>query len=296
MFWVSGLMVLISSPTIAGFNPIFPRSNEFIRSPLSYVQEMPETRKSPVIPRSNEFIRSPFSYVQEMSETRKSAVIPRSNEFIRSPFSYVQEMPETNKFVTTWRSAVNAAITDHSEPEYAPIVERNLEFYEFKFASMDGSAFDLRAYLKGKSLVVIEYFAGWCQNSNRNGHVIERLWTKYRDKGLGVVGVAEYSDEAELRIHINRIGTDYPVVVETQKLGQRKDSSHYKYRHAVGDKRKWGTPFYVIINARDVEPSGANGPIARKVYTVSGELEEESANQFFRKILTDRSSLTQSAL
>jgi hypothetical protein len=79
MFWVSGLMVLISSPTIAGFNPIFPRRNEFIRSPLSYVQEMPETRKSPVI--------------------------PRSNEFIRSPFSYVQEMPETNKFVTTWVTA-----------------------------------------------------------------------------------------------------------------------------------------------------------------------------------------------
>jgi len=249
MFRVSGSMVLILGPTIVGFgDPIFPRSNESIRSSCSYVEEM----------------------------------------------------PETNKSVTTWGYKTNAAnaeiITDHNTPEYAPIVERNLDFYEFKFVTIDGSAFDLRGYLKGKSLVIIEYFAGWCPNSNRNGHVLERLWTKYRDRGLGVVGVAEYSDEAELRIHINRIGIDYPIVVETKKLGQRKDSSHYRYRHAVGDKRKWGTPFYVIIDTRDIETSGVNGLITRKVYTVSGELEEESTDQFLRKILTDRSSLTQSAL
>lgn len=177
--------------------------------------------------------------------------------------------------------------TDDDKPDYAPIIERKLNFNDFSYQTVEGRALDLRGYAQDKRVIVVEYFAGWCKNSNRNGHVVERLWTRYRQRGLAVVGVAEYSDAAELRIHINRIGIDYPIVVETRTLGQRKDSSHYRYRRAVGDKRKWGTPFYVIIDARDIEPATANGPVARRVYTVSGELEETEADQFIRERLAD---------
>ena len=257
MFWLPSTTVLVLSPVIAGNSR---QNNKCIRSSA---------------PRNNEFIRS---------------FPARSNEFIRSLTSSAKETPVTNKFVTTWEE------TDHKQPEYAPIVESKLDFYDFNYSTVEAGSFDLRDYLKGKQLIIIEYFAGWCENSNRNGHVIQRLWSKYRDHGLGVVGVAEYSDAAELRIHINRIGIDYPIVVETTKLGKRKDSSHYRYRHAVGDKRKWGTPFYVIIDARDVEPSGNNRLIARRVYTASGELEEESTEQFLRKALTKSGSEVKDSL
>jgi peroxiredoxin len=174
---------------------------------------------------------------------------------------------------------------DSARSDFAPIVERTLDFYDFTYSTIDGGPFDLREYARGKSVVIIEYFAGWCPNSNRNGHIVERLWTKYRERGLGVVGVAEYSDAAELRIHIGRIGIDYPLVIETRKRDQRKESSHYKYRRAVGDKRKWGTPFYVIVDARDLENATSKGPLARRVYTVSGELIEAEADQFIRQRL-----------
>jgi len=177
--------------------------------------------------------------------------------------------------------------TDDARPDYAPIVERKLDFYDFTYQTVEGGAFDLRDYAQGKSVVIVEYLAGWCPNSNRNGHIVERLWTKYRERGLGLVGVAEYSDAAELRIHIGRIGIDYPFVVETRKRDQRKDSSHYKYRRAAGDKRKWGTPFYVIIDQRDIEPAATKGPLARRVYTVSGELVEAEADQFIRERVAD---------
>jgi hypothetical protein len=176
---------------------------------------------------------------------------------------------------------------DDAKPDYAPIVERKLDFYSFTYETVGGSPFDLRDYAQGKSMVIVEYFAGWCPNSNRNGHIVERLWTKYRERGVGVVGVAEYSDAAERRIHIGRIGIDYPVVVETRKRDQRKNSSHYKYRRAVGDKRKWGTPFYVIIDTRDIELAAPNGPLALRVYTVSGELVEAEADQFIRERVAD---------
>jgi hypothetical protein len=180
-----------------------------------------------------------------------------------------------------------AVLREDPKPEYAPIIERKLEFHDFAYKTVEGAPFDLRGYAHGKSLVIVEYFAGWCANSNRNGHIVERLWNRYREDGLGVVGVAEYSELDELRIHINRIGINYPVVVETRKHDQRKDSFHYKYRRAVGDKRKWGTPFYVIIDTGDIEAARPNGPIARRVYTVSGEIVEAEADQFIRQRLAD---------
>ena len=175
---------------------------------------------------------------------------------------------------------------DDGKPDYAPILERSLDFLNFNFPTVDGHPFDLRDYARGKRLVIIEFLAGWCQNSNRNGHILERLWTRYREHGLGVVGVAEYSNDADLRTHINRIGIDYPVVVETRKLDQRKKSSHYKYRRAVGDKRKWGTPFYVIVDSNDIV-SAVDEPFSRHVYTVSGELIEDEADRFIREHLAN---------
>ena len=95
----------------------------------------------------------------------------------------------------------------------------------------------------------------------------------------------EYSDSSEITMHINRIGIDYPVVIETNRQGQRKDSQHYKYRRRVDDKRKWGTPFYVLIDTRDTESASANQPLARRVWTVSGEIVEAEAETFIENHL-----------
>src|SRR5512138_1674680 len=76
---------------------------------------------------------------------------------------------------------------DDDNPDYAPILERRLDFHNFNLPTVDGHPFHLRDYAVGKQLVIIEFLAGWCRNSNRNGHILERLWTRYRDHGLGVV-------------------------------------------------------------------------------------------------------------
>ena len=184
------------------------------------------------------------------------------------------------------RHSSSGSEDDSEKPDYAPIIERKLDFYDFTYKTADERSLNLREYAGGKSVIIVEYFAGWCANSNRNGHVIERLWAKYRERGLGIVGVAEYSDADELRIHVNRIGIEYPIVIETTKRTDRKNSFHFKYRRAAGDKRKWGTPFYVIIDVRDIEPIAVKAPLARRVFTVSGELVESEAEQFIEPRLT----------
>ena len=186
--------------------------------------------------------------------------------------------------IPSLNSTISAAV---KEDAMAPIREHKLDYYEFAFKTADGKPFDLREYAKDKRLLLIEYFAGWCPNSNRNGVIVERLWTKYRQRGFGLIGVAEYSDQDELRIHIGRVGIDYPIVVETDSRGQRKKSTHYKYRRAVGDDRKWGTPFYVIIDTRDIESGEQKGLLTHRVYTVAGELEENEVDQFLSTHLSN---------
>jgi len=182
-------------------------------------------------------------------------------------------------------SARETSLARDSQAESASIVEHQLDFFSFTYETTEGYTLNLRDYVQGKRLVIVEYLAGWCPNSNRNGHIIQRLWTKYRERGLGVVGVAEYSSVDELKIHIGRIGVDYPIAIETRARDQRKGSLHYKYRRAAGDNRKWGTPFYVIIEAQDVAPATAGGPLARRVFTVSGEIVEDEAEEFIKRSL-----------
>jgi AhpC/TSA family len=168
-------------------------------------------------------------------------------------------------------------------PEPAPITRQKLDFYDFTLKTASGQSFNLREYAADKRVTIVAFVAGWCPNSNENGHVVKRLYDKYGERGLGVVVVTEYSDAEEVRIHVNRIGINYPVVTETRGRKNRKDSLHYKYRRAVGDKRKWGTPFYVIIPAPDIEPAQAKAPLARQVFTVSGEIIEAEAERFIEQ-------------
>lgn len=178
-------------------------------------------------------------------------------------------------------SAIAALSSD--EPEYAPIVERQMDFQEFRLKTPEGNDFDLRNYAADKKLLIVGFVAGWCKNSNQNGHIVKALYDKYKTRGLGVVIVSEYSTPDEITTHIGRIGIDYPIVVETTKLDERKKSSHYHYRRALKDKRKWGTPFYVIVERANIEPAGSI--FARRVHTVSGEIVQAEAEAFIEQRL-----------
>lgn len=171
------------------------------------------------------------------------------------------------------------------QPEFAPIVERNFDFYDFTLKTREGRAFNLRDYASDKKIVIVGYVAGWCKNSNDNGHVVKRLYDKYKERGLGVVLVTEYSNSEEVQTHINRIGVDYPVVTETDNRDARKKSQHYKYRQKVKDARKWGTPFYVMVMGPDIEPAKSGKTLARRIFTVSGEIIESEAEQFIERQL-----------
>src|ERR1041385_7839898 len=84
-------------------------------------------------------------------------------------------------------SVTSAMFSD--EPEPAPIIERKLDVFDFTLKTTDGHAVNLREYAQDKRMVIVAYVAGWCPNSNRNGHVLKRLYDEYHNRGLGAVVV-----------------------------------------------------------------------------------------------------------
>jgi hypothetical protein len=94
----------------------------------------------------------------------------------------------------------------------------------------------------------------------------------------------EYSSPEQVRTFCIRFGIDCPVAIETQSRDDRGKSLHFKYRRLAGDNRKWGTPFHIIIDVRDIE--AASSPIlTRRVYVAAGELIESQADAFIQTIL-----------
>ena len=77
--------------------------------------------------------------------------------------------------------------------------QHKLEFLEFSYPSaVDGKPIELREAARGKKLLLVTFFAGWCENSRHDAKTIAKLLEKYQQKGLGVVGVCEYSSKDEI--------------------------------------------------------------------------------------------------
>ena len=154
---------------------------------------------------------------------------------------------------------------------YVPLRDVDMEIKDFNFATLDGKTINLREAVKGKKLVLIHYFAAWCHNSNFDVKTMKELYEKYKDRGLMVIGVCEYSNETELRGFIERHQPEYPICIEGDgKMKDRTGTTHYAYRSVVDDNRHWGTPLNILIAAEDIQKKG--DIIAKHVRIAPGEV------------------------
>ena len=90
-------------------------------------------------------------------------------------------------------SALVASAQDASH-EYAPIKEQQINYKDWTFrqAAAGAPPINLRAWAQGKRLALVVYFAPWCPNWRNEAPVAAKLYEKYKDQGLEVIGVSEY--------------------------------------------------------------------------------------------------------
>ena len=168
--------------------------------------------------------------------------------------------------------------------EQAPVTEKGFGYKDWTYKSIDGDGrVNLRDFAKGKKLVMVVYWAPWCPNWVHDVAFVQGLHDKYKDKGLAIVGVGEYDPVSKMRDHIEKYKLTFPMVYESEKLSDRLTSVHYSLRTEAGDKRKWGSPWYVFLDPATVEPSGEL--LTRSTTVVNGELIKQDAEKYIQQKL-----------
>jgi thiol-disulfide isomerase/thioredoxin len=182
-----------------------------------------------------------------------------------------------------------APATIHAQDghEYAPLVEKTVNYKDWTYKNLkDDTEVNLRTMVAkeaDKKLVLVVYFAPWCPNWRNEAPVAARLYDKYKAQGLDVIGVSEYGTRDEVRKYFGDAGAPYTVVTESEAHEARDKTTHYAYRQATGDTRKWGSPYNVFLIPKKLNKKGE--VLTEKAWVVNGELIEADAEKFVRESL-----------
>lgn len=186
-------------------------------------------------------------------------------------------------FALTVMPATTATASDTHE--YAPLQEKTINYKDWTYKGMkDGTPINLRRWAEGKKLVLVVYFAPWCGNWRMEVPVIDNLYKKYKAHGFDIVAVSEYGTRDQMRAFFDKQNVPYPVVVESETLIARDQTTHYTYRQATGDTRKWGSPYNIFLEPAKLAKDGE--VLTEKAWIANGELIEREAEQFVRQRLS----------
>jgi cytochrome c biogenesis protein CcmG, thiol:disulfide interchange protein DsbE len=107
----------------------------------------------------------------------------------------------------------------------------------FTVTRLDGSGhFDSRSHL-GKHVLVVRFQASWCKVCNEEAQLFERIYKKYRARGVELVSVQVQDTEADARHFLEVNKASYPAGLDPRL----KVASRFGFR---------GTPYTVVINKR----------------------------------------------
>jgi peroxiredoxin len=172
-------------------------------------------------------------------------------------------------------------LTAAAQHEYAPLREQKIRYRDWTYKNVrTDEEVNLRDYAKDKKIVLVFYLAAWCHSSQYQSPVTERLYEKYKDLGLGIIGVSLYSSIEDIQKELDAKKITFPVVAESTSKLDREESLHYRYRKETGDERKWGTPWNIFLTSSDVKKKG--DVLVKNAFVANGELIEQEAERFIR--------------
>jgi thiol-disulfide isomerase/thioredoxin len=174
--------------------------------------------------------------------------------------------------------------------EYAPLEEKVVNYENWRLKDLQDKPIDLRSFVQGKKLVLVVYFAPWCPNWRNEAPIAAKLYDKYKAQGLEVIGVGEYASRDEVRTFFGSSGARYTIVTESESREARDKTTHYAYRQATGDKRKWGSPWNIFLDPASI--SRDEEVLTEKAWVVNGELIEADVDKF----IADRLKTTAAAI
>src|SRR6266545_7726926 len=100
----------------------------------------------------------------------------------------------------------------------------------------DGSTFDSRSLI-GKKVLVLRFQASWCKSCSAQAAGIQRLYERYKDRGVEFLAVQVDDPERQARAFLQSHGATYPAALDPG----------LRVANRFGFKR---APYTVIVNKR----------------------------------------------
>ena len=185
------------------------------------------------------------------------------------------------KFVLTLAFILSSYVLAFAQNEQSPIVEKDIVYKDWVYKNVvTEKDMNLRKFTFGKKLVMVVYFAPWCNNWKHDLPMVQKFYDKYHAAGFDVIGVGEYEAVDLMKKHIEQYKLTFPIVWESDARTAKQTTSHYEYRRSTGDTRNWGSPWYIFLEVGKLEPNGML--LTKRTSIVNGELIEPEAEKFIR--------------
>jgi cytochrome c biogenesis protein CcmG/thiol:disulfide interchange protein DsbE len=107
-----------------------------------------------------------------------------------------------------------ALLTGPSEPPQV-----NSPVPDFQYAALDGSPMNLSDH-QGQ-VVVINFFASWCNPCREEAVDLEETWRQYQDRGVQFFGIAYKDADSKARAFLDEFGVTYPSTVDQSNRAAR---------------------------------------------------------------------------
>jgi cytochrome c biogenesis protein CcmG/thiol:disulfide interchange protein DsbE len=108
----------------------------------------------------------------------------------------------------------NALVAGSSDPPQAGAPVPDLEY-----TALDGSPMNL-ASQRGR-VVVVNFFASWCNPCRQEAADLERAWLEYQDQGVQFFGIAYKDASSKAQAFLDEFEVTYPSVVDQSNRAAR---------------------------------------------------------------------------
>jgi peroxiredoxin len=84
---------------------------------------------------------------------------------------------------------------------------------DFTLKGLDGKEYTLSSY-KGKKVVMIDFWATWCNICKREMPVLESTYQEYKDKGVEFLGITLDENVKQITKVVESKGVTYPILID----------------------------------------------------------------------------------